>query len=303
MLTNSQFKNWKSGLVLGVSLLLSTGLVLFQDRLQAVDVFVDSKVLIEDLFVLSSDKMEGRKVGTAGNKLAREYIAGRFGQIGLSFKNDTDFYRPFNEGGISGVNVVGAIEGQITNQYLVISAHFDHLGKQGDQIFSGADDNASGVSAMLAVASHFKKNKPRYSLLFLAFDSEEFGVRGSKAFVKDPSIPLNQIRLVINMDMVSQNSDNQLYVLGTQNNSKLLNILNEVRKSTLVEILFGKLQWESQSDHYSFFVKGIPYLYFGVDDHVHYHQPSDKFETIPQDFFIRSANSILKTVVAIDNLF
>src|SRR5687768_16170629 len=161
--------------------------------------------LLKDVEILSSDAYEGRKTGTKGAEMARIYIENRFKNIGLaplpavsgyevsfSFKN--------NKGvNINGKNLLAYIPGKSEN-IIVISAHYDHIGIINDQIYNGADDNASGVAALLKLAAHYKKNRPDHTLIFAAFDAEEMGLQGSKNFVANPPVPLNKIRLNINLD-------------------------------------------------------------------------------------------------------
>src|SRR5690606_18370697 len=103
----------------------------------------------------------------------------------------------------SDLNVLGWIKGtENPDSFIVISAHYDHEGVKKGIIYNGADDNASGVSALFSFAEYFKSNPPKHSVILAAFDAEELGLRGSKYFVENPIVPLEKIRLNINLDMV-----------------------------------------------------------------------------------------------------
>jgi Zn-dependent M28 family amino/carboxypeptidase len=181
----------------------------------------------------------------------------------------------------------------------VISAHYDHLGVINGKTFNGADDNASGVAGMLKIALHYARSKPNYTLIFAAFDAEEFGRKGSEYFVNHLPIDIKRIKLNINLDMISHNDKGELYATGTYRNPQLKNYI--VTTNPDLKILFGhdnpKLgvdDWTEQSDQAAFNSKNIPFVYFGVEDHKDYHKSTDTFENINQEFFINAANSILE---------
>jgi Zn-dependent M28 family amino/carboxypeptidase len=137
---------------------------------------IDRNTLLNDVQTLSSDSFEGRKTGSAGNFKAADYITNRFDKIGLKSYNE-NYKHPFiirnrrNEQ-IKGINLIGYIKGK-SEKVIIISAHYDHVGINNSEIFNGADDNASGVAAILASAKYFSENKPNNTLLFIAFDAEE----------------------------------------------------------------------------------------------------------------------------------
>lgn len=264
--------------------------------------------LITDIETLSSDDMQGRLVGTEGNAKARAYLLERFEEIGVkpfqgSFMHSFSIERE-NRPTVEGINVVGMIEGE-SDSVIVITAHYDHLGVRDSVIFNGADDNASGTSGLLALAGYFSQTKPNHTLVFAAFDAEEGGLRGARAFVED-SIFLQKVKLNVNMDMISQNDKNELYAVGTHHYPFLKPILETVETGDLTLSFghdtpdLGYDDWTLSSDHGPFHLKGIPFVYFGVEDHAHYHKASDEFETIPQEFFKKSVQVILNAVIVLD---
>ncbi len=270
---------------------------------------IDRAKLISDIQTLSSEKFEGRKTGTKGNQLAADYLAKRFSEIGLHSYRD-NFKHPFTfkqqDVVQKGTNLIGYIAGK-NDKVIVISAHYDHLGTIGTQTYFGADDNASGVSALLAFAEYFTKHKPENTLLFIAFDAEESGLRGAAAFVKDPVVHKNRIALNINMDMIAHNDKGELYAAGAFRNPSIKKILEGADKNTGIKILFGhdspdagKDDWTMQSDQGPFAKENIPFIYFGVEDHKDYHKPTDAFENINQDFYYGASTAILRCIVMLD---
>jgi len=270
-----------------------------------------SDQLLTDVKILSSDAFEGRKTGTRGAELARNYIGKRFKEIGLkSFPLLNSYHQAFTFAGIddpkiAGKNMIGYIPGA-SSKIIVISAHYDHLGIINGKIFNGADDNASGVAGMLKIAAHYAKNKPNYTLIFAAFDAEEFGRKGSEYFVNHLPVDIKRIKLNLNLDMISHNDKGELYASGTYKNPQLKNYIATTIPD--LKILFGhdnpKLgidDWTNQSDQSAFNDKNIPFIYFGVEDHKDYHKSTDTFENINQEFFINAANGILEITDNIDN--
>lgn len=173
---------------------------------------ISEELIKSHLFALSSDLMEGRKAGTIGIEKAAIYIEKEFERIGLdSFGGMNSYRQNFEERGLSLFNIVGYLEGKSKkNEIVVISAHYDHLGvkKGGDEedvIFNGANDNASGVTAVLALAEHFSnQNNNERSLLFVAFTAEEMGLLGSNYFGKQ--INAKNIIAGINIEMIGKES-------------------------------------------------------------------------------------------------
>jgi len=269
-----------------------------------------SDQLITDIKTLSSDAFQGRKTGTKGAELARNYICKRFKAIGLrSFPLLNSYQQTFTFQGIddpkiTGKNVIGYISGT-SEKIIVISAHYDHLGVINGKIFNGADDNASGVAGMLKLAAHYAKNKPEHTLIFAAFDAEEFEKKGSEYFINHLPVDIKRIKMNINLDMISHNDKGELYATGTFKNPQLKNYI--VTTNPDLKILFGhdnpKLgvdDWTNQSDQSAFNSKGIPFIYFGVEDHKDYHKSTDTFENINQEFFVNAANGILEITENID---
>ncbi|MAU63050.1 MAG: peptidase M28 [Flavobacteriaceae bacterium] len=172
---------------------------------------ISEKLVKKHLYTLSNDNMGGRKAGTLGIEKAAKYIESEFKRIGLEKFDGLDSYRQnFTDRDLSLFNIIGCIKGnEKRDEFVIISAHYDHLGTknnlEGDKIFNGANDNASGVTAVLALAEFFSKNKINSrSILFIAFTAEEMGLLGSKYFGKQ----INPEKIVagINIEMIGKES-------------------------------------------------------------------------------------------------
>ncbi|THU41664.1 M28 family peptidase [Niastella caeni] len=271
---------------------------------------IDSTTLIHHFAYLSSAALEGRETATPGNQLAREYIVKVFDSLRLAKAGDS-FLQPFPYGtnNQQGTNIIGVIKGyQYEKNYLAITAHYDHLGKRNGDIYYGADDNASGTAALLAMAQYFKQHPPKHSLLFVAFDAEEKGLVGSKYFVANCPIPLRSIMLNVNMDMISRNDSNEIFATGIYHYPFLKKYVDSIQPFTPVHIRFGhdgekagSHDWTNQSDHFPFHQNSIPYLYFGVEDHADYHRPGDTYDKVNKSFYYQVCTMITAVASVIDH--
>jgi Zn-dependent M28 family amino/carboxypeptidase len=272
---------------------------------------IDAARLLRDVETLSADDMQGRKTGTEGGAKARAYIVEAFKRYGLkSF--GASYLQPFSfsRGATTyqANNIVGYIEGKSKPaRYLVVSAHYDHLGVVNGEIYNGADDNASGVAALLALAEYFDKHRPAHSVIFIAFDAEEEGLKGSQAFVKTPPVDLSSVAMDVNMDMVSRNERGELYATGAFLYPFLKPYLDRIAANASVHLLEGHDDpkqghddWTNQSDQGPFHGAGVPFIYFGVEDHKDYHKPTDDFANINPEFFVHATETILSTVELLD---
>jgi len=263
---------------------------------------------LEDVRILSADDMEGRLVGSPGGEKARGYIRGRMREIGLAPVEQAFVFKRRDGAEVRGVNLIARVEGSTPGgKVLVITAHYDHLGIQGGQIYNGADDNASGVAGLLAVAEAFKGAPPKHTVLIVALDAEEGGLRGARVFLEAPPVPAGDIALNINFDMLAKNARGELYAAGGSPNPWVKARLEALVPSAPVSLKLGHDtgpddsfdNWTYQSDHGVFARAGIPWVYFGVEDHPEYHKPTDDFATVPQGFFLKAVD----TVIAAARLF
>ena len=265
----------------------------------------------EDLIFLADDKLEGRKTGTEGEKLAAKYISERFEKLNLSDKGTKNYYQDFyfennnnpheeiefnkesDNSQIHARNVVGFLDNGGSNT-VVIGAHYDHLGYGeesslyfGDEVLihNGADDNASGTSLLLDLANRLATKELKSNYLFIAFSGEEMGLLGSNYFLKNPTVSKDEINYMINMDMVGRlNEENKLSVSGVGSAKIFKQIVNSNNSNfNLVEFGSSSTSSFGSSDHDSFYYEDIPVLTFFTGQHEDYHKPSDDFDKINFD--------------------
>ena len=270
----------------------------------------NENALLKHVKSLSSDAFEGRRTGTSGAAKARKYIVNQFHTLkveplGESFKQSFSFIEKRKT--YEGVNIFGIINGsKFPKKYIVISAHYDHEGIKHGKIYNGADDNASGISALFAFAEYLKKHPPKHAVILAAFDGEELGLQGSKYFVNNSIISKKDVILNVNMDMISRSAKKELYVVGTSENNKLKGIVSNYQHSSKIKLVIGHDgydgldNWTHASDHAIFHKKGIPFLYFGVEDHKDYHEPTDDYENIHPEFYIEAVKTIISVFKNID---
>lgn len=279
---------------------------------------VDSDQLMSTLQTLADTRFNGRAAGSTGAIAAREWILNRFKTIGLHPVSGGYVYPfAFTRRSLNGpsdtqaANVIGQCLGTDPRAPMfVVSAHYDHLGIREGVIFPGADDNASGVAVMLAVAEHCQKTPLRRTVVFAAFDAEEAGLQGAKAFMIAPPVPLERIAMNVNLDMVSRSDAREIFVAGTYQWPHLKAPMEEVARRAPVAVLFGHDKplpiaggvedWTNQSDHGPFNSAKIPFLYFGVEDHADYHKATDTADKIDRGFFIGVAETILDAILQLD---
>ncbi len=268
---------------------------------------------MRDLRTLADPAFEGRRAGTPGAVKARQWISDQFAAIKLLPAGASGYVQIFSSAGRGvspgdAANVVGRVDAQSPGlRALVVSAHFDHLGIIKGSVFPGADDNASGVAVLLAVARHLAANAPKHPVYFAAFDAEEAGLLGARAFLESPPVPRDRMALNVNLDMVSRSASRELYASGTQYYPWLIKILDPVRKRSAITVKYGhdrpeqgEDDWTMQSDHGAFRRRGIPHVYFGVENHDDYHRATDTADRIDPGFFGDAADTIVDAVVTLD---
>ena len=275
-----------------------------------------------DVSYLADDKLEGRETGTAGEILAASYISVRMKKIGLSpkgvngsfiqeFKRKKKAHPHDNVGigeEITGRNIIGFIDNK-KRKTIVIGAHYDHLGygaegslsDASNEIHNGADDNASGVAAMLSLAKKLKGTHLSTNVLFIAFSGEEKGLWGSNYFVKNATINKEDIKYMINMDMVGRlDSLKRLAIYGIGTSPTFPPIL------TSSNIYGFANKYDSSgvgpSDHTSFYLEDIPVLHFFTGQHKDYHRPSDDTEFINFEGLAMVTDYIESIILKLDSV-
>ena len=277
----------------------------------------------EILSYLASDELGGRGSGEEGNKQAARFIANKFKNYGLEpihppvyitihpppppidghgyFQGFTYSYTVrvglFRSRTVTvkTSNVVGIIRGK-TDKCILFGAHFDHLGTKGGKIYNGADDNASGTTALLELAEAFATTKvrPEHTLVFAAFSAEEVGLIGSRFYANNPAAPLKKHNLMINMDMVGRlRGENPTLSLYSGNLTKdITSLVREVEKKYPFNFSFAPAG--SRSDHAHFNRRGIPVLFFHTGSHPQYHQPTDDEHLINYDGLVEITKYIFE---------
>lgn len=269
---------------------------------------LDSTQMSNDLKLLSSDAFKGRAAGTPEIELTYQLIKARLRTAGVdSFA--TGFEQPFTTGSVQRKNFIGFIKGSVNpDKYIVLGAHFDHLGVVNGAIYHGADDNASGVSAVLASAKYFKQHPPAYSIIFALWDGEEVGLRGSSYFVNNlpTGLTLASLKFNLNADMIARSDNNKIWGVGLTQFPAYKYLVDSLKDKTTSILASGydnssfPENWVNSSDHASFYSKGIAFLYLGVEDHVDYHKPTDTYENVNLNKFTENANIFLQMALLLD---
>lgn len=278
---------------------------------------LDFQQQMADLSYLASDELAGRGTGQEGGAKAQQWLVAQFEQIGLmpaGIHGYLQSYQPTTGKAQlmqGAANVVGKIAGtDATLPMLVLTAHYDHLGLHQGQIYLGADDNASGVAALMALARYFKQYPPRHTLLFAALDNEETGMWGARMLFEQELLTPEQIKLNINMDMLSHDTNKELIAVGSYHYPQLEKPLQQLQQQSSVRLLLGydrpawlvgtHQDWTFSSDHREFHQRDVPFVYFGVPDHPDYHQPTDTVENIDPEFYREVSETVLDAVLIFD---
>lgn len=275
--------------------------------------------LSNHLYIVAGDAMEGRNTGEPGQKKAGKYLIEEYKKIGVSFPEAaTDWYQKvpseFMKRGFSpklndSENIWAFIKGsEKPEEIVVISAHYDHVGMKNGEVYNGADDDGSGTVALLEIAQAFKEatkkgDGPKRSILFLHVTGEEHGLHGSRFYSENPLFPLKNTVANINIDMIGRrdtlhpNTNNYIYVIGSDRLSSELHTINEAAnaKYTKMELDYKYNDRNDperiyyRSDHYNFAKNGIPAIFFFNGIHEDYHQPGDTPDKIEYDALAKRA--------------
>ncbi len=286
-------------------------------------------IVVEDLErhlnILASDSLEGRETGKKGQKMAADYLMNHFKKIGIPPYKKKTYYQKFKVESdrhickyncencdedfitklfkkkriVKGENVLGYIEGTDKKEELIIiTAHYDHLGKHDTLLFNGADDNGSGTAAILEIAEAFMLAKdegfgPRRSILIMPVSGEEKGLLGSKYYTDNPIYPLEKTVANLNIDMIGRidyyhDTSNYIYLIGSDMLSKELHsISEEINKKYIgldLDYTFNKEddpnRYYYRSDHYNFAKNNIPVIFYFNGLHDDYHKVTDTLEKI-----------------------
>lgn len=267
---------------------------------------IDSTTVRKHLYTLASDEMEGRRTGTRGIDRAATYIEGEFKRIGLKFYDTLSTYRQnFEARNMKAFNVVGILEGKSKkDEFVVISGHYDHLGirkKEGqlDSIYNGADDDASGTTAVLALAEYYaKKGNNERTIVFIAFTGEEMGMLGSRHFGK--GVDASKFVAGINIEMIGKDSEfgpKTAWLTGFDRSDfgKIIQKNLEGTGYVLHPDPYDQQNLFFRSDNASLARLGIPSHTFStvpLPTDKHYHQASDEAETLNMSVITETIRAI-----------
>jgi hypothetical protein len=243
------------------------------------------------VYRLASPELMGRS-GPGAARTSR-HLAAAFERLGLKPAFEGSFYQPIpsllNEGtgkaSFIGRNVGAILPGsdpKIKDEWILLSAHFDHLGKRRGVLYPGADDNATGVAMLLEVAEYFAlgKDKPRRTIAFVSFDQEETGLRGSTYFATHSPLPFRKLKAFLTADMLGRSManvmDEYVFVLGSEHSTHLRRLVETAAVPTGLRI--GRLGADlvgTRSDYGPFRDRDVPFLFFSTGQHPDYHSPKD----------------------------
>ena len=276
----------------------------------------DSTAIRRDVEHLASAALEGRGTGTAGNDSAAAYIARRFESLhlatlpngcpspagALEARCGRKYFQPFVARSAAAAhaglpselpsqNVVAVLRGSDparAGEYIVIGAHFDHLGRSGasaldpdstEAIRNGADDNASGTAAVMELARLLSRHAPRRSVVFVTFSGEELGLLGSQRFVERSPVPIDRVVAMLNFDMVGRLRNDRVIVYGVETATEMRALVDSAAAGTGLQVR-GVGDGFGPSDHSSFYARGIPVLHLFTDLHEDYHRATDDADKV-----------------------
>lgn len=281
------------------------------------------------LYAFAADSMQGRMTATPGQKKAAEFLVDFYENEKITgalpgggyFQNIPKDYFKSKYVKTSSENVVAIIPGSVWPQeYIVLSAHYDHVGAKGDTIYNGADDDGSGTVALLEIAQAFKKAQdqgmgPKRSIVFLHVTGEEIGLYGSRYYTDNPIYPLEQTVCNLNTDMIGRidpnkaGNDNYIYLIGSDKLSQELHDLSENVNQEFSQLELDYTfndendpnRFYYRSDHYNFAKNNVPIIFYFNGVHEDYHQPTDTPDKIEYPLMSKRAQLIFHTAWEVAN--
>jgi len=289
---------------------------------------ITSKELKELLYVYSSDYFEGRDTGEKGQKIAVDFLRNYYQKQDIDAAINTENYfqkmiLKIRGKDVKTENVVAIIPGaEIPKEYIVISAHLDHVGVKNGQIYNGADDDGSGNVAMLEIAEAFQmavkeNNRPKRSIIFLHVTGEEKGLLGSRYYTENPLYPLENTVANLNIDMIGRldpkrvdKDPNYIYLIGSNKLSNELHETSETINRTYTNLILDYTfnadndpnRFYYRSDHYNFAKNNIPVIFYFNGTHEDYHQPTDTADKINYDILEKRTKLIFHTAWELANM-
>lgn len=287
---------------------------------------ITEELIRRHVLVIADDSMLGRNTPSPGLEKTAGYVASQFTRLGLTPAGDggsflqryplaggATVHGPASPEPATAPNVVGVVRGtdpELRQEYVVISAHMDHVGTSGgsaaDTIWNGADDDASGTAGVLALAEAFAKAPPKRSLIFLTVSGEEHGLWGSAWFTTHPPVPLDRIVANLNLDMIGRNWKDSIVVIGVEHSDLGATVAQVAATRRSLGITPMRDPWPQESfftrsDHYNFARRGVPALFFFNGVHDDYHQPSDSPDKIDAEKESRVVRFIYYVALSVAN--
>jgi hypothetical protein len=264
--------------------------------------------LAQNVHFLADKGLEGREAGSRGGYAAGDYLAGQFAKLHLAPGGTDRYFQTFSPNFRNVLAIMPGSDPALKNQFVVVGAHYDHLGHgfrsasaNSGQIHPGADDNASGTSAILQLAKALSLAGPASrSVLLAAWDAEEKGLLGSRHWLRAPTVPLPQVAVAVNVDMIGSLRDNRLYIWGSRTGYGLRRFVSEENREAKLLLDFS---WpmKANADHYPFYERGIPVLMLHTGLHDRWHRPTDDAEHVNPDGMMRAVRLLLPIVYDLAN--
>lgn len=268
-----------------------------------------------DIETIAHDSMLGRATPSPGLEKTAAYVASRFAAAGLRQGGTEGFFQRFDRLEVQdAVNTIGWLQGSDTalrDEYVVFTAHMDHLGTgievNGDSIYNGADDNASGTAVLLELAEAFATldTKPRRSLVFIALSAEELGLLGAFHYTSNPTFPIDRTIANVNMDMVGRNDPGSIAALRSSEEigglAEDVGDLHPELELTVTGDLWPGQNLIRRSDQWAFIRLGIPALFFHSGLHTQYHTPFDEADLVDFDKTARVARLVFRVGLELAN--
>ena len=296
------------GYVLAVAVVLTAGGPLFASETDSEAAEIRHGDLYRHVSFLASDTLEGRDAGSSGGRAASIYLMEELKQMELTPGGEAerfaqDFGREYR-------NVLAMVPGRgsLADEIILVGAHYDHVGygRRGNSygpigsIHNGADDNASGTAAILEIAEAFahETDTEGRSILFAWWDAEEIGLVGSEHWLAHPTVRLEDVRLVLNVDMIGHLREERINVHGARTAAPLRTLLSLANRESHLLLAFDR-HHKRDSDHYPFYERRIPYLSVDTGKHEHYHRPTDDVDTLNYDGLVSVTRWLKETIASL----
>lgn len=296
------------GLIVVAAIVLTAGGLLFAGDGGSEAAEIRRGDLYRHVSFLASDTLEGRGAGSSGGRAASIYLMEELKQMKVAPGGDRDCFA--QEFGLEYRNVLAMVPGRgsLADEIILVGAHYDHVGygRRGNSygpigsIHNGADDNASGTAAILEIAEAFAQEADAEgrSILFAWWDAEEIGLVGSEHWLAHPTVRLEDVRVVLNVDMIGRLREERINVHGARTAAPLRTLLSLANRESNLLLAFDR-HHKRDSDHYPFYERRIPYLSVDTGKHEQYHRPTDDVDTLNYDGLVSVTRWLKETIASL----